>query len=90
VATKEVPASTFTLPVIPARPVVAPVVQPVQRVTTGESKAAVSRRIMLSGHQAGQSYEQIIQAMMFANGYDRQLARATYKANAAKVGVPQE
>jgi predicted SprT family Zn-dependent metalloprotease len=66
------------------------VVQPVQRHTAGESKAATSRRIMLSGHQAGQSYEQIIQAMMLANGYDRQLARATYKANAAKVGVPQE
>jgi len=76
--------------VIPARTVVAPVVQPVQRPAAGESKAAVSRRIMLSGHQAGQSYEQIIQAMMFANGYDRQLARATYKANAARVGVPLE
>lgn len=65
-------------------------VVPVQRVTTGESKAATSRRIMLSGHQSGQSYEQIIAAMMHACGYERQLARATYKANAAKVGVPQE
>lgn len=76
--------------VVPAAPVVRAPVQPTQRPAAGESKAAVSRRIMLSGHQAGQSYEQIIQAMMFANGYDRQLARATYKANAARVGVPQE
>jgi predicted SprT family Zn-dependent metalloprotease len=68
----------------------APAPARVSQHTAGESKAAVSRRIMLSGHQSGQSYEQIIQAMMFANGYDRQLARATYKANAAKVGVPQE
>ena len=60
------------------------------RATPGESKAATSRRIMLSGHRGGQSYEQIISAMMLANGYDRQLARATYKANATKVGVPQE
>jgi predicted SprT family Zn-dependent metalloprotease len=71
---------------------------PVQRVqapaapvfAAGQSKAAISRAIMLSGHRQGQSYEQIIAAMMLANGYDRQLARATYKANAAKVGVPQE
>jgi predicted SprT family Zn-dependent metalloprotease len=65
---------------------VAPVVAP--RPMTGESKAAVSRRIMLSGYRGGQSYEQIIQAMIAANGYDRQLARATFKANASKVGIP--
>jgi len=79
------PAPTWVAPAPVQR-----VVQPVQRHTAGESKAATSRRIMLSGHQGGQSYEQIIAAMMLANGYDRQLARATYKANAAKVGVPQE
>jgi predicted SprT family Zn-dependent metalloprotease len=54
----------------------------------GESKAAVSRRIMLSGFRSGQSYEQIINAMIAANGYDRQLARGTFKANAPKVGIP--
>lgn len=79
--TKEVPVQTLL-------PVVNPAL--VQRPTTGESKAATSRRIMLSGHRAGKSYEQIIAAMMLANGYDRQLARATYKANCLKVGVPQE
>ena len=89
--TKEVPVSTFVLP--PAtpvqRPVVVPVQSPVQRVAiAGESKAATSRRIMLSGYRGGQTYEQIIQAMMLANGYDRQLARATFKANAAKVNIP--
>jgi predicted SprT family Zn-dependent metalloprotease len=75
---------------------VAPVVEPVQpRVTevtapiqAGESKAAISRRIMLSGHSAGHGYEAIISAMMLACGYDRQLARATFKANMARVGIP--
>jgi len=84
--TSYVPATPMLVAIAPVRQAV----QPVQRPVAGESKAATSRRIMLSGHQAGQSYEQIIAAMMFANGYDRQLARATYKANAARVGVPLE
>lgn len=54
----------------------------------GQSKAAISRSIMLSGYRAGHSLETIIQAMITANGYDRQLARATFKANASKVGIP--
>ena len=54
----------------------------------GQSKAAKSRSIMLSGYRGGQSYENIINAMIFANGYDRALARGTFKANAAKVGIP--
>jgi hypothetical protein len=54
----------------------------------GESKAAISRRIMLSGFRAGHSYETIINAMIAANGYDRQLARGTFKANAPKIGIP--
>ena len=54
----------------------------------GESKAAVSRRLMLSGFKGGKSYESIIAEMMAANGYDRQLARGTFKANAPKVGIP--
>jgi predicted SprT family Zn-dependent metalloprotease len=74
--------------VAPQAPVVQPVVQRVQQVQAGESKAATSRRIMLSGYQAGHSYETIIAAMIAANGYDRQLARGTFKANAAKVGIP--
>jgi predicted SprT family Zn-dependent metalloprotease len=55
----------------------------------GQSKAAISRSIMLSGYRGGHSYEQIINAMVTANGYERQLARATFKANAAKVGIPE-
>jgi hypothetical protein len=43
---------------------------------------------MLAGYQRGDSYEVVIRAMMAVNGYSRQLARATYLANAAKVGVP--
>lgn len=53
----------------------------------GTSKAAMARAIMLSGHTRGETYENIIAAIMHATGHDRQLARATYKANAAKVGI---
>ena len=90
-ATKEVPVQTFVMPVVAPvqRPVVVPVAPPVQRgAVQGESKAAISRRLMLSGYQAGNTYEQIISAMIAANGYDRQLARATFKANQNKVGIP--
>ena len=54
----------------------------------GESKAATSRRIMLAGYQAGHSYEMIISSMMTACGYNRQLARATFKANQGRVNIP--
>lgn len=69
----------------PASPAKAPATLP----QAGESKAATSRRIMLSGYQSGKSYEEILQAMIAANGYDRQLARGTFKANAPKVGIPE-
>lgn len=76
------PAST-----VQTTTVVQQVAQPVQQALPGESKAAISRRIMLAGYRSGQSYEAIINAMIAANGYNRQLARATFKANAAKVGI---
>lgn len=66
--------------------VVAPT--PAKTFEAGASKASISRSIILSGYRAGKSYEEIIAAMIAANGYDRQLARATFKANAPKVGVP--
>lgn len=72
-------------PATPVNPVVAPRIFPP---APGESKAATSRRIMLAGYRAGHSYETIISAMIAANGYDRQLARGTFKANAPKVGIP--
>ncbi len=53
----------------------------------GTSKAAMARAIMLSGKTQGKTYEEVITAIMHATGHDRQLARATYKANAAKVGI---
>jgi len=81
----QVPVVTKVVPVQNLLPTPAPVVR---AAVAGESKAATSRRIMLSGYRAGQSYENIIQAMIAANGYDRQLARATFKANAPKVGIP--
>ncbi len=69
-----------TIPPVPKAPV-ATNAQP------GESKASIARRIMLSGTAAGHDYEKIISAIMHATGHDRQLARATYKANAHKVGI---
>lgn len=54
----------------------------------GESKASISRRIMANGYRDGVGYEAIIAAMMSANGYNRQLARATFKANAHRVNIP--
>ena len=75
----------------PTAPVVLKVPPKAAPVTTmgGESKAAISRRIMLSGFRGGQSYESIIAAMIAANGYDRQLARGTFKANREKCGIPE-
>jgi predicted SprT family Zn-dependent metalloprotease len=92
-----------TAVVPPSAPVVNPVVQaargsyiigvaaprtPTIAMPAGTSKAAIARAIMLSGHTRGESYENIIAAIMHATGHDRQLARATYKANAVKVGCP--
>lgn len=68
--------------------VAAPVVRtPVPAFAAGNSKASIARAIMLAGHTRGESYENVIAAIMLATGHDRQLARATYKANAAKVGI---
>ena len=84
------PTPTAWRTVVPAAPVPMPTrpVAPAPHFREGASKAAISRSIMLAGHNRGQTYEQIINAMILANGYDRQLARATYKANYEKVGVP--
>ena len=62
--------------------------QPAATFAAGNSKASISRAIMLAGHTRKLPYEEVIAAMMAACGYDRQLARATYKANAPKVGIP--
>lgn len=73
---------------VPA-PDISRVVIPVARaLPEGMSKAATSRSLMLAGHRRGDSYETVIAAMMAMCGYNRQLARATYKANAARVGIP--
>lgn len=55
---------------------------------SGESKASLSRKIMINGHRSGIGYEAIIAEMIAVNGYTRQLARATYLANYVKAGVP--
>jgi predicted SprT family Zn-dependent metalloprotease len=82
------PAPAVTQQVYVPTPVTPTVVARILPPAPGESKAAISRRIMLAGYNAGHSYEQIINAMIAANGYDRQLARGTFKANGPKVGIP--
>jgi predicted SprT family Zn-dependent metalloprotease len=80
----------FTLPKtieLPATPAPAPAPAPVS--LQGTSKAAVSRELMLRGYRSGRSFELIIQDMILANGYNRQLARATFFANAPRVGIPE-
>jgi SprT protein len=78
---------------VSAAPAPAPAARPTAAPTAGAlvpgSKAARSREIMLRGYRDGWNYEQIITAMIAANGYDRQLARGTFKANAARVGIPE-
>jgi predicted SprT family Zn-dependent metalloprotease len=77
---KTSPAITYAVKA--AQPVIAPPV-------AGQSKASISRAIMHAGYLDGKTYEEIIAAMIAANGYNRQLARATFKANAHNVGIPR-
>jgi predicted SprT family Zn-dependent metalloprotease len=95
VVPKNTPVAT-TAPVVPAIVTqarqsftigTAPVVPKTAAFATGNSKASIARAIMLAGHTQGQAYESVIAAIMAATGHDRQLARATYKANMAKVGI---
>lgn len=55
----------------------------------GKSKAAKARFIMHEGYHSGVSYDEVIERIMTATGHDRQLARATYKANHKKIGIPE-
>lgn len=72
-----------------ARPVVIPrATVPVPAQLQGQSKAAISRQLMAAGYRRNDTYETIIAALMAVNGYTRQLARGTFKANAARVGIP--
>lgn len=79
----------------PTAPVQQPVKKPVQAPVTQVagsglkpgSKAAQAREIMLQSKREGWDYEACIARMMQVIGYDRQLARATYKANAPRVGI---
>lgn len=51
------------------------------------SKAEQAREIMRSTKDSGLPLESIIQMIMDATGHDKALAKATYKANAARVGI---
>jgi hypothetical protein len=54
----------------------------------GQTKADVARAIMFAGYCAGHRSEQIIAAIMIANGHDKRLAASYYKNNCARVGIP--
>lgn len=53
----------------------------------GTSKAAVAREIMAKHKDDGTPFETVIQLIMDATGHDKALAKHTYKANAARVGI---
>jgi len=56
-------------------------------VLKGTSKAEVARQIMRETKDSGKPLDTIIQMIMDATGHDKALAKATYKANAARVGI---
>ena len=72
----------YTAPVVQARPVSAPAFN------RAESKASIARAIMLSGYKGGQTFTDIIDAIMSATGHDRGLSKAYFKNNAPKLGIP--
>ena len=68
----------------PVKRLIVPTAAPV----AGERKADVARRLILAGHQKNISVDVVIMQIMEANGHTKALAKAYYKANAPKVGVP--
>ncbi len=54
------------------------------------AKSDRSRAIMREFYGQGKSYEEIIAEMQRVNGYQRQLARATFKFNAEACGIPAD
>jgi predicted SprT family Zn-dependent metalloprotease len=92
--TLSVPVAPKTVPVAPTKEVPVQQLMPVStkpvaaHFDKGTSKASIARAIMLAGHNRGESYENIIAAIMLATGHERQLARAYYKNNAPKLGLP--
>ena len=53
----------------------------------GTSKAEVAREIMRNTKDKGVPLDTVIQMIMDATGHDKALAKATYKANAGRVGI---
>ena len=84
------PLQQTTVPTNPATP--APYVprsapQPQVVPTTGASKADVARRIMVEGQRRGLNHEEMIQAIMRANGHSYSLAKSYFINNASKCGI---
>jgi len=51
------------------------------------SKAEIAREIMRKTKDSGMPLDAVVQMIMEATGHDKALAKATYKANAARVGI---
>jgi predicted SprT family Zn-dependent metalloprotease len=63
---------------------------PLQAPTAGSSKADVARALMTAGYARKDSYETIIAAIMVVNGHSKQLAKAYYKNNIERTGIPAD
>lgn len=51
------------------------------------SKAERAREVMRQTKDSGMPLDAVIELIMQATGHDKALAKATYKANAARVGI---
>lgn len=69
-----------TAPVAPRKP-------RKEGVLKGTSKAEIAREIMRKTKESGLPLDTVVQMIMDATGHDKALAKATYKANAARVGI---
>lgn len=76
-----------TVPVVGLGPLTTPRITPTIPVGGG-SKADVARALMVQGHREGKSVQQIIAAIMQANGHSKALATSYYKNNTEKLGLP--
>lgn len=84
--TKEVPVTTL-LPKYTTQAAPAPQRHVIIQ-QKGGSKADVARALMIAGHRAGLSTNEILENIMLANNHSRQLAKSYYKFNADRCGVP--
>ena len=82
------PPAVYVRPLVITPRVHVPLVRAPGAGYAGQTKADVARAIMFAGYCAGHRSEQIIAAIMIANGHDKRLAASYYKNNCARVGIP--